>query len=147
MRQPQRSQPSRSARLAAGALSSTTLPEVLEHSTLRLSDIMRSSECIAGEGILVKLFPVSPKYIQSVGDSKRTLWIVSSRDASNEFPSKWEDTQKSKAKTSQLTKAGSLDERTAKAKVTEWESRESETASKRQEKAFDVRRTRERRWH
>jgi hypothetical protein len=118
MRQPQRSQPSRSARLAAGALSSTTLPEVLEHSTLRLSDIMRSSECIAGEGILVKLFPVSPKYIQSVGDSKRTLWIVSSRDASNEFPSKWEDTQKSKAKTSQLTKAGSLDERTAKAKVT-----------------------------
>ena len=51
----QRFQPTRSARsagLTSDALPSTTLPQVLEHSTLRLSDIMRSSEYIAGEGIL-----------------------------------------------------------------------------------------------
>jgi hypothetical protein len=124
MGQPRRFQPTRSARsarsagLTSGALLSTTLPEVLEHSTLRLSDIMRSSECIAGEGIPVKLFPVSPKQIQSVGDSKRTLWVVSSPNASNGFLSKWEDAQKSRAKTSQPTKAGSPDERRAKAKLT-----------------------------
>jgi hypothetical protein len=121
MGQPRRFQPTRSARsagLTSGAWPSTTLPVVLEHSTLRLSDIMRSSECVAGEGIPVKLFPVSPKHIQSVGDSKRTLWIVSSPNASNGFLSKWEDAQKSRAKTSQSTKAGSPDERRAKAKLT-----------------------------
>jgi hypothetical protein len=118
MGQSRRFQPTRSARsagLTSGALPSTTLPEVLEHSTLRLSDIVRSSECIAGECILVKLFPVSPKHIQSVGDSKRTLWIVSPPNASNGFLSKWEDAQTFRAKTSQPTKAGSL---RAKAKLT-----------------------------
>jgi hypothetical protein len=81
MGQTRRFQPTRSARsagLTSGALPSTTLPEVLEHSTLRLSDIMRSSECIAGEGILVKLFPFPRKHMQ-------TLWIMSPPNASNGF--------------------------------------------------------------
>jgi hypothetical protein len=91
MRQPQRSQPSRSARLSSGVLSSTALPEVLEHSTLRLSDVEHSEEGIANGGILVKLFRVLPKDTRPVGDSKRTLWIVSSPDASHEFLSKWKD--------------------------------------------------------
>jgi hypothetical protein len=117
MKQPQRSQPSRSARLS-GALPSTTLPEVLEHSTLRLSDVEHSEEGAAGEGILVRLFRGLPKVTRSVGDSKRTLWIVSSPDASRQFLSRWKDAQKSGARTSRATKAGSLEERTAKVKLT-----------------------------
>jgi hypothetical protein len=118
MRQPQRSQPSRSARLAPGAFSSTTLPEVLEHSTLRLPDIQRSIEGIPGRGILVKLFPVSPKNMRSVSGSKRTLWIVGSPDASSAFPSNREGAQKFGAKTTQPTKAGSLHGQSAKANAT-----------------------------
>ena len=114
MGQPRRFQPIRSARsahLASGALPSTTLPEVLEHSTIRLSDIKRSTEGIAGEGILVKLFPFPRKHMQ-------TLWIVSPPNATSGFPSEGEDAQKSRAKTTKHTEADSLDERTAKAKVT-----------------------------
>ena len=117
MRQPQRLQPSRSARFSSGALSYTTLPEVLEHSTLRLSDVEHSEEGTAGEGILVKLFRVLPKDTRPVGDSKRPLWIVSSPDASHEFLSRWKGAQKSGAKTSKATKAGLLDERKAKVKL------------------------------
>jgi hypothetical protein len=118
MGQPRRFQPSRSARLSSGALSYTTLPEVLEHSTLRLSDVEHSEEGTAGQGILVKLFRVLPKDTRPVGDSKRPLWIVSSPDASHEFLSRWKDVQKSGAKTSKATEAGSLDERKAKVKLT-----------------------------
>jgi hypothetical protein len=59
-----------------------------------------------------------PKVTRSVGDSKRTLWIVSSPDASRQFLSRWKDAQKSGARTSRATKAGSLEERTAKVKLT-----------------------------
>ena len=117
MGQPRRFQPSRSARLSSGALSYTTLPEVLEHSTLRLSDVEHSEEATAGEGILVKLFRVLPKDTRPVGDSKRPLWLVSSPDASHESLSKWKGAQKSGAKTSKATKAGLLDERKAKVKL------------------------------
>jgi hypothetical protein len=116
MRQPQRLQPSRRARLS-GVLPSTMPPEVLEHSTLRLSDIDRRTQGIAGEGILVKLFPVSCKHMRSVSDSKGTLWVVGSPSASNAFPSKREDAQKLRGETAQPTRAGSLYERRANAKV------------------------------
>jgi len=118
MRQPQRSQPSRSTRFSSGALSYTTLPEVLEHSTLRLSDVEHSEEGTAGEGILVRLFRVLPKDTRPVGDSKQPLWIVSSPDASHEFLSRWKDAQKSGVKMSKATKARLLDERKAKVKLT-----------------------------
>jgi hypothetical protein len=118
MRRPQRSQPSRSARLSSGALSYTTLPEVLEHSTLRLPDIQRSVEGIPGRGILVKLFPVSPKNMRSVNGSKRTLWIVGSPDASSAFPNNREGAQKFGAKITQPTKAGSIHGQRAKANAT-----------------------------
>jgi hypothetical protein len=62
----------------------------------------------------VKLFPVSSKHMRS----KRTLRIVGFPNASNAFPGKREDAQKFRAKTSQPTKAGSLYERRAKAKLT-----------------------------
>lgn len=118
MRQPRRSQPSRSTRLFSGALSSTTLPKILEDSTLLPSDVKQCTEGVAGEGILVKLFPVSRKHTRSVGDSKPTLWIVGSPNAGSRFPSKWEDAQKLRAKTTQPTKASSLYERKTNAKVT-----------------------------
>jgi hypothetical protein len=118
MRQPQRSQPSHSTRLSSGALSSTTLPKVLKDSTLLPSDIKRSTEGVAGEGILVKLFPVSHKHARSVGDSKQTLWIVGSPNASSGFPSKWEDAQKLRAKITQPTKTGSFHRRRANPKAT-----------------------------
>jgi hypothetical protein len=85
---------------------------------LRLPDVEHSKEGTAGEGILVKLFRVLPKDTRPVGDSKRPLWIVSSPDASHEFLSRWKDAQKSGAKTSKATKAGLLDERKAKVKLT-----------------------------
>jgi hypothetical protein len=113
MRQPQRSQLPRSARLSSSALSSTTLPEVLKHSTFRRSDIEQSTEGISGEGFLVKLFPVSSKHMRS----KRILWIVGFPNASNAFPSKREDAQKLRGETAQPTRAGSLYERRANAKV------------------------------
>jgi len=107
----------RSARLSSGALSSTMLPEVFEHSSLRLSDIKRPTGTV-GEGILVRLFPVSRKRMRLISDSKRTLWIVCSPNASSGFLSEWEDAQKPRAKITLSTKAGSLYECRANAKVT-----------------------------
>lgn len=58
MRQ-QRPHPCRSARLASSALSSTLphfasddVPEIIEHSTLRLSNVKRLEKGTAGEGIV-----------------------------------------------------------------------------------------------
>jgi hypothetical protein len=93
------------------------LPEVLERSSIRLSDIKRPTGTV-GEGTLVRLFPVSRKRMRSVSDSKRTLWIVRSPNASCGFPSEWEDAQKLRAKITLPTKAGSFYERRANAKVT-----------------------------
>ena len=120
MKQARRFQPARSARsahLASGALPSTTLPEVLEHSTLLLSDIKRSTEGIAGEGILVKLFPVLPKNMPPASGSKLTLYIVGSPDANGAFPSDREGAQKLRGRTTQSARGGSLYERKAKANV------------------------------
>ena len=96
------------------------LPEVLEHSTLRLSDIKRSAEGIAGAGILVKLIPVLRKDTRSVGDPNQTLWIVAYPDANNWTPSKLEDAHKAnaKAKASHAAKAESASKLRVKAKVT-----------------------------
>jgi hypothetical protein len=66
----------------------------------------------------VKLFPVSPKNMRSVSGSKRTLWIVSSPDASSAFPNNREGAQKFGAKTTQPAKAGSLHGQRAKANAT-----------------------------
>jgi hypothetical protein len=80
MGQPLRTQPPRSARSVWSTLSHTSLhpatrdgmPEVLERSKRRLSDVKQLAKDITSAGILVKLFPVD--------DSNRTLWIVGSPD-------------------------------------------------------------------
>ena len=123
MRQPPRTQPSRRARLAPHTFPFTSsqfatrdgVPEVLEHSPLGLSDVKRLEKGIAGEGILVKLFPVLRKDTRSVGDPNETLWIVASPDATNWTPSKLEDVHKANA--SHAGKAGSTSKPRVKAKI------------------------------
>lgn len=129
MEQPRRNQPSREARLAPSTLPSTSLskhatiddvPEVLERSMLRLSDVKQSADGISGPGILVKLFPISGRTIRSVGDSNRKLWIVGSPDATDWTRSKLEAAHKAnaKAKASHAAKTGSGSKLSVKAKVT-----------------------------
>jgi hypothetical protein len=96
--------PSTSPRFAT----SNDLPEVLSHSTLRLSDVMRVGKGTMGEGILVNLFPVLQKDVQSVGDSARSLWIVGDPDAGSGILSKQKDVQQFPASKSHAAQAGSL---------------------------------------
>ncbi|KAM0714625.1 hypothetical protein Q7P37_009921 [Cladosporium fusiforme] len=124
MRDLRRPQPSRGAPLSSSTSPSTSLryttsndiPEVLEPSTLRLWDVERFKEGVAGEGILVKLFPVSHKGLRSVGDRTEILWGVGAPNASRLILSKRKDAQKSRAKTSQAAKAGLPRKRRVRAK-------------------------------
>ncbi|GAB7336896.1 hypothetical protein MBLNU13_g00813t2 [Cladosporium sp. NU13] len=88
MNQPQRKQPSRTARAAPNTAPLTSpqfalcdVPRVLEHSTRRLEDFEQCA--VTGPGILVKLFPVD--------DSNSTLWIVGSPHANKWIPSKMKE--------------------------------------------------------
>lgn len=78
MKQPQRIQPSSTARSGPSALSLTSpqsalcdVPQVLERSTRSLADVKRCTGAVTGPGVLVKLY--------IVGD----LWIVGSPHTKN----------------------------------------------------------------
>jgi hypothetical protein len=81
------------------------MPEVLEGSKRRLSDVKQFAKNITGAGILVKLFLVD--------DSNRTLWIVGSPNAIYWTLSKLKDVHKANAK----AKAGSASRPRVEAKV------------------------------
>jgi hypothetical protein len=87
------------------------IPEVLERSKRRLSDVKQLAKDISSAGILVKLFPVD--------DSNRNLWIVGSPDTIKWTPSNLEDVQEAnaKAKASRSAKAGSASKPKVKAKA------------------------------
>jgi hypothetical protein len=91
--------------------------ELIERSCLRLLDVEHSEEGIAGEGSLVKLFPVSYRSIRSVGGSTRVLWIVGTPKANSAILKKLEDAQEVGAKASKTGKAGRTSKRTAKVKL------------------------------
>ena len=86
MKQPQRTQPSRTARSGPNALSLTSpqsalcdVPQVLERSTRNLADVKKCTGAVTGPGVLVKLY--------LVGD----LWIVGSPHTKKWTPSKVDD--------------------------------------------------------
>jgi hypothetical protein len=74
------------------------VPEVLERSEFRLSDVKPSVQGIPSKGILVKLFLVSRKDTGSADDSERTVWVVSSPDAIHWTPRKSKDAHKTNAR-------------------------------------------------
>jgi hypothetical protein len=102
MERPRRTRSLQSARLALSTLSPTSpqsahvddVPEVLERSQFRLSDVKLSAQGIRSKGVLVKLFLVSRKGTRSTGDSEHTVWVVGSPDATNWTPRKSEEAQK-----------------------------------------------------
>jgi hypothetical protein len=105
MEPPRRTRSLRSARLAPSTLSLTSpqfagiddVPEVLERSEFRLSDVRLSAQGVSSKGVLVKLFLISLKDTRSAGDSKRTVWAVGSPDATNWTPRKSKDAHKANA--------------------------------------------------
>lgn len=82
------------------------MPEVLERSSVRLSDVKGIEKGVASEGILVKLFPVLHKDTRPVGDSARFLCVVEEPNAGSEILSKQKDAQKITANTAPAAKAG-----------------------------------------
>lgn len=96
MKRPRRG-PSRNARSAPNTVPLTSpqsapkcdVPQVLERSTRRLTDVKQCADVIMGPGILVKLFPVE--------DSNRTLWIVGSPNANKWIPSELKEVRTANA--------------------------------------------------
>lgn len=74
------------------------MPEVLEGSKRRLTDVKLLAKDITGTGILVKLFPV--------GDSSRPLWIVGSPHTNKWAPTDANAKANDKAKVSHAVKTG-----------------------------------------
>jgi hypothetical protein len=97
---------------------SNDLPEVLAHSTLRLSNFKRVGKGIMGEGILVRLFPVLQKDVRLVGDSARSLWIVGDPNTGSGTLSKRKNAQQCPASKAQAAQARSSYNQRAKARVT-----------------------------
>jgi hypothetical protein len=70
------------------------VPQILERSMRYLADVKQCADVIMGPGILVKLFAVPRGDTQSVGDSKPTLWIVGSPNATKWTPRSSRDAHK-----------------------------------------------------
>jgi hypothetical protein len=87
----------------------------------RLADVKQRADAIMGPGILVKLFAVPRGDTQSVDDSKPTLWIVGSPNATKWTPRSSRDAHKANAiatnKASHGARAGSASRPRVKAKV------------------------------
>ena len=135
MKQPRPTRSLRSARLAPSILSLTPLksagiddvPDVLERSELRLSDVKSSAQGVPSKGILVKLFLISRKDTRSAGDAKQTVWVVGSPDATNWTTRKSEVAYKvdvgATDKASHAAKASSTSKPGAKTKVSRGKAR------------------------
>jgi hypothetical protein len=97
------------------------VPQVLERSMRRLADVKQRADAIMGPGILVKLFAVPRGDTQSVDDSKPTLWIVGSPNATKWTLRSSRDAHKANAiatnKASHGARAGPASRPRVKAKV------------------------------
>jgi hypothetical protein len=87
----------------------------------RLADVKQRANAIIGPGILVKLFAVPRGDTQSVDDSKPTLWIMGSLNATNWTLRSSRDAHKANAittnKASYRARAGSASKPRVEAKV------------------------------